>query len=297
MNSSGTAHPSLQSAPYPHNLRRVLGKVETHSIKIEKVEYAAGFCLARHSQAFPFLACTLEGVHWSSHGHGGHVCRPGTVRFLPAGEPHENYFPSRSRCLLVKLRDPLLERAREFSALPRMPGELASPTVAMLCKLLHRELRHNDDLSPLSVDGLSLQLLLAGAEEPMWPAAPIPAWLRRTWEMLHEESASRLTLAELARRAGRHPVQVCRQFHYRFQCTIGEYVRRLRVGRAQSLLASSELDLAEIALACGFSDQSHFSRAFRRLTGMPPRQFQKQITRACSYDLARGVPVRTPTAD
>lgn len=147
----------------------------------------------------------------------------------------------------------------------------------MLCKLLRRELRQNDDLTALSADGLSLQLLVAGAKEPLWPAAPIPAWLRRTQEMLHEDSASRLTLEELARRAGRHPVQVCRQFHRRFQCTIGEYVRRLRVGRAQSLLTSSKLDLAEIALACGFSDQSHFTRAFRRLTGMPPRQFQKHM--------------------
>lgn len=277
VNSSGNARPSPLSARYPRNLRRVLGKLETHTIKIEEVEYAAGLCLARHSQAFPFLACTVEGVHWSSHGHGGHVCRPGTVRFLPAGEPHENYFPAWSRCLLVKLRDPLLERAREYGALPRMPGELATPASAMLCELLHRELHENDDLSALSVDGLSLQLLLAGAKEPMWPGAPIPAWLRRTREMLHEESASRMTLAELARCAGRHPVQVCRQFHRRFQCTIGEYVRRLRVGRAQSLLTSSELDLAQIALACGFSDQSHFTKTFRRLTGMPPRQFKKQI--------------------
>ena len=257
--------------------RRVLRKLETPVIKVEEVAYAAGVCMARHAEALPFFACTLAGLHWSSHSYGGHTCLPGTVRFLPAGECHENYFPRASRCLLVKLQHDILRLACEHSAIPSSPGQLAAPGAAKLCKLLRAELRQNDDLFSLAVEELTLELLLTGANKPLSPATPIPGWLRRIREMLHEETDARVTLADLARCADRHPVQVCRQFHRRFSCTIGEYVRCIRVARAQSLLRASQLPVAQIALTCGFSDQSQFTTAFRRLTGLPPHRYRKQF--------------------
>ena len=267
---SGGLLPALAS-------RRVLRKLETPDLKVEEVAYSAGVCIARHAEALSFFACTLAGLHWSCNSYGGHTCLPGSVRFLPAGEFHENYFPRPSRCLLVKLQHDTLQRACEHVAIPSSPRQLGAPDAAKLCKLLRAELRQNDDLSSLAVEELTVELLLTGAKEPWSPATPIPVWLRRIREMLHEETDARLTLADLARVADRHPVQVCRQFHRRFSCTIGEYVRRIRVARAQSLLRASQLPVAQIALTCGFSDQSQFTTAFRRLTGLPPHRYRKQF--------------------
>jgi AraC family transcriptional regulator len=58
---------------------------------------------------------------------------------------------------------------------------------------------------------------------------------------------------------------------------MGEYLRRLRIGRAARQLAESETPLAEIALAAGFADQSHFSNVFRRQTGMSPSSFRRSV--------------------
>jgi AraC-like DNA-binding protein len=55
------------------------------------------------------------------------------------------------------------------------------------------------------------------------------------------------------------------------------YMRRVRIAQAQSLVAHRDLEIAEIALACGFFDQSHFTTAFRKLTGMPPRRYRSRI--------------------
>lgn len=262
--------------------RRVLRQMESTSIKLQEVEYAAGFCVPRHSHSYAFVSYTVAGVYWSAHGCGGHTCRPRSMRFLPCGERHENYFPIRSRCLLAELPAPFLELAREHGPLPKAPGEISPRLGATLGTQLYREFRKADDLSGMSIEGLLLELLMARAEQPVRPGGSAPPWLRRVREMLHENKASRLTLMDLARCAGRHPVQVCRQFHSRFGCTISSYVRRVRVARAQSLLDCHDLSIAEIALTCGFSDQSHFTAAFHRLTGMPPRRYRARNCKAAA---------------
>jgi AraC family transcriptional regulator len=264
--------------------RRVLRQMESTSIKLQEVEYAAGFCVPRHSHPYALISYTVAGVYWSAHGSGGHTCRPRSMRFLPCGERHENYFPIRSRCLLAELPAPFLELAREHDSLLKVPGEISRRLGATLGAQLYREFRKADDLSEMSIEGLLLELLIARAEQPAASAGPAPQWLGRVREMLHENKASRLTLMDLARCAGRHPVQVCRQFHSRFGCTISSYVRRVRVARAQSLLDSPDLSIAEIALTCGFSDQSHFTAAFRRLTGMPPRRYRTRNDNAATRE-------------
>jgi len=259
---------------YPGESRRVLDQLETAAVKIEEVEYAAGLCLARHAHERAEFIYILNGPHWSGHSRGGDDCLPGTVRFLPAGEPHENYFPVVCRCLGVELPAPLVELAKEEGAIPGASGELASPGAAAQGARLELEFRQKDDLTGPAVEGLLLELLTSGVRRSGERSGATPRWLLRVRERLYEQRTRHLTLAELAQCAGRHPVQVSRQFRRHFGCTISEYVRQLRVARAQMLLPEQGLSLAEVALASGFADQSHFTNAFRRLTGIPPHRYR-----------------------
>jgi len=67
-------------------------------------------------------------------------------------------------------------------------------------------------------------------------------------------------------------------FSRTFRLTCGmspmEYITTMRVEAARTLLMHDELSLREIALRCGFADQSHFSRVFRTITGYPPKQWR-----------------------
>ena len=76
---------------------------------------------------------------------------------------------------------------------------------------------------------------------------------------------------------GVHPVTLARAFRRTFGCTIGEYLRRLRIERAAEQLATGTQPLAEIALAAGFADQSHFSNVFRRRVGMSPSAYRREV--------------------
>jgi len=68
-------------------------------------------------------------------------------------------------------------------------------------------------------------------------------------------------------------------FHQRFKTTMHmtpyQYVMRLRVSKAKEMLGTSNLPLAEIGFACGFSDQAHFATLFKRLAGSPPASFRR----------------------
>jgi AraC family transcriptional regulator len=79
----------------------------------------------------------------------------------------------------------------------------------------------------------------------------------------------------IGRAAHAHPVHVAQTFRRFHECTIGEYLRRLRVDFACKELVGSEKAMSEIALAAGFSDQSHFNRSFKREVGMSPSQYRE----------------------
>ncbi|MGD0300041.1 MAG: AraC family transcriptional regulator [Bryobacteraceae bacterium] len=269
---------SSASLPYPDESRRILGQLESPALKVEERVYAAGLSVARHFHDTPNLIYVIAGSHWAGHSRGGEICDPRTVRFLPAGEPHEIYFPVGCRCLRVELRQPILELAAQDGRTICAPGELPQPSAVALGARLHREFRQRDEVTPLDLEAAVLQLLLTSGQSPAERRGLPPAWLLRIREMLREQGHPRLTLAELSRSAGRHPVQISRQFHHHFGCTISEYMRRVRIAQAQSLLASPGLDIAEVALICGFFDQSHFTTVFRKLTGMPPRRYRSYIS-------------------
>lgn len=68
-------------------------------------------------------------------------------------------------------------------------------------------------------------------------------------------------------------------FSRAFRSTIGEsphaYIIRRRIERAQHLMRATRMPLADIALECGFSDQAHLNKLFRRVVGMPPGAWRR----------------------
>ena len=84
-----------------------------------------------------------------------------------------------------------------------------------------------------------------------------------------------LSLAEIAAAAGVHRVHLSREFRRYFSTTVGEHLRRKRIEHACHLITASEMPLMEIAVTCGFSDQSHFSATFRRQMGLTPARYRQ----------------------
>jgi len=123
------------------------------------------------------------------------------------------------------------------------------------------------------LDALDTRTIVAEQE----PRCGLPARkLRSIEEYIDGHLEQNLSIEELASHVGISPSYFARSFRSSAGLTPHAYVMRRRLLRAEELLASTELPLTDIALETGFADQSHFSRRFHEMTGMPPRTFRLQ---------------------
>lgn len=238
--------------------------------------YGAGRTLPPHAHQKPVLTFILDGLVHEQSGSERETCGPLDLLAIPAGEPHSETFPGPgSRCLIIEVSPERTAQIRSVSPLLDRRSRLSGPSVAGMALQAYRELCHPDDVAPLAIEGLVLQLSALAARHPRRAARAAAApWLERVRDAIHGGFRRPLSIGALALEAGVHPVYLARAFRKRYGCSPAEYVRRLRVEAASEALARSDRPLAQVALEAGFADQSHFSRQFRRLKGMSPGRFR-----------------------
>lgn len=106
------------------------------------------------------------------------------------------------------------------------------------------------------------------------------ARLKPVLDHLQAHPADRLTISAAARLCTTSPAAFSRMFKLATGLTLGGYVNRLRMARAIELLESTDDTIASIAMALGFSDQSHFDRHFRRSFGHTPSTHRARLKSA-----------------
>jgi AraC-like DNA-binding protein len=104
-----------------------------------------------------------------------------------------------------------------------------------------------------------------------------PNKLRHVRELLHDRYAEDLSLEELALIAGTSREQVCRGFARQFGLTPHQYLIQVRIHAARQRLSAGESPI-DVALACGFADQAHLTRWFRRLLHQTPAHYARSLT-------------------
>ncbi|MFC0350171.1 helix-turn-helix domain-containing protein [Undibacterium danionis] len=130
------------------------------------------------------------------------------------------------------------------------------------------------DAVKLDLEVLTLNVLSSlNAQIPL--SLNPPPWLQRAQEMIADLSDQDLGIADIADALGVHRVYLARQYLRHLGCTPGDDLRRRRVERATQMMMSSDQTLTDIALSCGFCDQSHLNRAFLQQWGLTPTAFTK----------------------
>lgn len=224
----------------------------------------------------------LGGAYDETVGRRVFECGPGRILFKPAGSEHSNVYGHRgSRALHLEFgnsRDASIEAWLQDVALPRDPVLLEGARAKFLATRLALEARQEDDPSRLAMDGLAMELLaeiLRGADGSSRVAPHDCSWLDRITDMLRSDWARPHRLGTLAHEAGVSPQRLARAFRHRHACSIGEYLRRVRMNEAARALRDTPRTVAEIALEVGYYDQSHFTRTFAREIGTTPAEYRR----------------------
>lgn len=257
---------------------RVIKTRELDGLRLVDGVYPATTKVPTHSHRYAVFCVGLTGMCSETFAGRVRQYRRATVEFLPPEQSHALDFPfTDTRAFSLQIDNRWLERAREFSSRLDHSVYHHGGLLSGLMMKIYDEFCHPDGASPLAIEGLTMEMFAVVYRCHSHSLDRQPQrWLARLVELLRERFTAHVTLTQLASVAGVHPVYLAREFRRFHGCTIGEYIRRLRVERTCRQLSSSDESLARIAASAGFSDQSHFSRTFKRLMGMTPTQYRRK---------------------
>jgi AraC family transcriptional regulator len=162
------------------------------------------------------------------------------------------------------------------------PGSGADdPIVRALTSVLYPALDRPDQANPLFVVCIlvALRCHIAqtyGALESLPTRGGLAPWQeRRAKEIIEANLDREVPLAQLARECGLSTGHFSRAFKDTMGFPPHQWLLRRRIENAMRLLRNQQLSLPEVALACGFSDQSHFTRVFTKLSGKSPGAWRR----------------------
>ena len=105
-----------------------------------------------------------------------------------------------------------------------------------------------------------------------------PAWAQVLKEIIQDHIDTSLSLKEISKGLEINPSYLSREFSKYFEdLSFGDYIRKQRIEKAKELMETQKYSLTEIAYLTGFSDQSHFTRIFKKYTGKNPSSFKKNF--------------------
>lgn len=246
---------------------------EVGGVLLSEAVYSAGLWVPKHEHEYPFFSFCTQGEAGRFRNNEERKCK---LIYHPGGEVHhEHQRRQAGRSFYVELGPTLQGRFKNFGA-PVENLYFKSGISNLLAARLYQEFHEQDQSSNLAIEGLVLQILAEADRYRARGRTRTPRWLLRAHEIVHDEFANGLSLAEIANRVSIHPVYLAAEFRRVYGCTIGDYVRRLKVEKACDQLRVSKSSLARIAVELGFSHQAHFSRTFKSYTGITPSEFRKQ---------------------
>jgi len=261
---------------------------EVHGFRVAEINYPAGLEVGRHSYDQAHLVYVLEGEYAETHAGGSETrSQSRSLRYLPPNFAHSNSFENGARCLVISIAPEMLARVANLNKALDRPASIETPVSMWLTQKLYREFQEVDSSAALSLEGVLLELLAETARHAgSGPVRIVPEWLRVARAYVESNYLRPLSLADIARVAHVHRVHLARQFRSYFSTSVGEFLRRKRVEHACHLVSTTNCSLAEVAIDCGFSDQSHFSATFRKMMGLTPARFREMAH-------AQGHPVAT----
>lgn len=240
------------------------------------------------------LNIALSGSHWTYSNFDDVVIEgrspAGQLGLIPGGTAGQVEVRGSFSSLHIALPETILQRTAEaldMSAPPNLESLFSlyfqDPAILWAARTFSETALMSDGQDRLHTDqalwALSALLLQRAGSIRLArrDAAPLGAdAFGKVHDMFLDNFEFSLTLTDLADRVSMDVFSFSRAFKARTGRSPYQYLLQLRVERALHMLLSGDVSLIEIAYACGFSSQSHFTTVFRRIMGMTPGMVRAQ---------------------
>jgi AraC family transcriptional regulator len=256
--------------------------VHRGSLHAYEAAYAPSSSLPDHQHASPFFTYVLRGGYIERVGQIERKCVRGAVIFHAHNESHANVVSkSGTASLNVEINDDAWrELTSDVVRACDLVGRVLSGDVEWVAMSVWREFYHDDSSSTLALEE-AIAMLCSHVNRSASRGMFEPhERLDRCIDYLRLHTTQTPTLAEVAAIAGVHPMHLAKLFRKRFGYSMGEFVRRQRIGWACDQLSRDAGTISSIAARAGFADHAHFTRTFRRVTGCTPIWYRENVRNA-----------------
>lgn len=255
-----------------------------HGVSVQRIGYAGHHRWGRHAHEQASVFVVTRGCYRETIWGGDEfTCEAGDIVVKPPGVVHaDEVSPAGAAGIMLELAPSLVGPLLEHDRGLLLPRHLRGGPVRRIARELQVETGLQDGASPIAIESLLFEVLTFVARQGRASAGQVPVWLARARDRILAEYHSGISLRDLAIELQIDRARLARAFRHHLGCSVGEYVRRLRLSAAVEAMLSSERPLAQIAVEAGFYDQSHFGRAFRRRYGVSPSRFR--LTHARTKD-------------
>lgn len=260
----------------------LLGSLEVGGVRLTETAHGPGTVLGKHAHPHPALTFVVAGGFTEAFGRTALHCDRLSILLKPAGADHTNRYGNAGARSFIIEQLPVAASRGALSLAGSTPALAPATLVPCVLRLYGAFRAAHRDARP--------EALLPDVEELLLRAGPgsdsssrgdttrPPPWLSRAIERLNTSCEEPHSLRRMAHDAGVHPVHFARVFRRWTGASVGQYIRRRRVERAVAALGSGCRETSALAHRLGFSDQSHFTRAFRSATGATPAAFRTKAS-------------------
>jgi len=235
------------------------------------------------------LICSpWQGEYYTNGSWRGYPEQAGMICVTPALMPFQIRWFTAVASLMLTVDPVLLDSlAKETSRSKgyELQHHIYPAGDALICQTilaLHQDLQQGHPLGVIYGDTLSMSLaahllLHYSSDRPAFAVPPkglSHRQLKIVLDYIEANLDQSLHLKDIAATVYLSEYYFCRLFRQSMGCPLHQYIRQQRIKRAKLLLKDPRLSLTDIALQCGFANQSHFSRLFRQSTQMTPKAYR-----------------------
>lgn len=242
--------------------------LEDQFVRVTKTKYDAGVFMPLHTHEHSAVSLILSGdFEESTANWSGKMCRSKTL-LKPAHVAHSDHFEKECIILCVYLKEERIispanrDVLTNWSSVYGVNWASFQPYLSAIGKKEKEE---------------ALNVFFNHIRKAKSCDNSVPSWIIELKHQMDHDFQSAIQTNTLAEQYEVHPVYLARVFRKYYGRGIKSYLNHLRIRNSMAEIIHSNQSLTQIAMANGFSDQSHFIRYFKEASGTTPKSFREIV--------------------